>query len=480
MSRSALLVAVVLAATLAVGCAPSLLWHGRSPDRASRAAIVARDGREVLEVDGIERGGWDEIAMPVRWSARGPVAMVRRGERWSVLDGDREGEPFDAIRELTVEGATVAYAAADREGWRVIVQDDRVSRGRAFDALRADTLRVVEGRAVYVGRDGRGDHVVVGEAIGEAYAAVHGLAVGAKGRTVGYAGVRGDGEDIVIDGAVVARVDEVLELALAADAPRWAAIVAQGEDTVLVHGTDDGAIERVRAPILTHLRISDDGEHALCLRSEVDGSAIEVWLDGAALVRARRVDGERLAFVPGTARVVVVREDAQGPVVWIDGAEGERYEEVEGPVLAPRRAGWVGRRRGRSVVVIDGAPVGDEAWAGSLRLAREGDGYAYVARGEGPPDDAQRAVVTQRGRWPVPRLYVDTLVVDASGHHWAALVPDPAARRLSIWVDGAPRSELDVDEVSAAMLAQGTLGPRGPIHAIVEAELAHALAQGAP
>jgi hypothetical protein len=145
-------------------------------------------------------------------------------------------------------------------------------------------------------------------------------------------------------------------------------------------------------------------------------------------------------------------------------------------VYAPGRVGWIGRRGGRSEVTIEGEIVATEEWAGTLRLASEGTGYAYVARADG-----QRAVVTRRGRWPVPRLFVDTLVVDTTAHHWAAVVPDAHERVLAIWIDGEPRTSLDVDEISGAIVAsEGAIDPADAVRAIAQGELERSLSVRSP
>src|SRR5690606_32659145 len=127
---------------------------------------------------------------------------------------------------------------------------------------------------------------------------------------------RGARDRVLVDHEPVGVWDEVLELTLARDAPSWAAIVADGSGCALVRGVEGSSEgELGAAEALTHLRISDDGAHVACLAPALDGSSIDVVLDGAVIAHHRRVEGDALAFVPGTSSLVVVFEDSQGPRV---------------------------------------------------------------------------------------------------------------------------------------------------------------------
>lgn len=463
-SRGSRLAACVAALSIAA-CGPSVRWSGRSPDRALAVAALDDGGARIWRVAGVGDRRYDEIAIErLAWGARGPIVPARRGTAWLVADVGEERGPYEDVGPIVVAGAHAAYAARRSDGWHVVV--DGVE-GEAWDALADEILLDAESGAVaYVATRRGAEHVVWGARVGPPCRVVALLRMGAKGERVAYVD-RGARDRLIVDHEVVAELDEVLELVLARDAgaPGWSAIVARGARSELWR--EGRAI--ASAPMLTHLRISDDGAHVACLAPSEDGAAIEVWLDGAAIARHRRVEGDALAFVPSTSTLAYVAEDGQGVRVIVGARESARYESIEGPLLARGRIGWIGRREGRCEVTIDGETIASEPWAGSLRLASEGTGFAYVARREG-----QRFVVTRRGRWPVPRFFVDTLAVDPSSHHWAALVPDVGAHRLEIWIDGEPRIELDEDELDGAIARTGEPTPLPAIRAIVEGELARA------
>jgi hypothetical protein len=467
----------------ACAAAPRVLWRARSVDRMHELRVFDREGRQVLALDGVEQGAWDAIAVDeIRWTSAGPVVPVMQAERWRVFGAGSAEDTFDAIADVRVAGAHVAYQASRRGRWVLVVDGDEVAwstlpiREIVLDDSGSYACAVVQPRRSRW-QPGAPDDVGIvvrdGSTSGDlGTGAARAVALGAKGRVLAYVVRMGGGEALAIDHGVGPPFDEILEVALAEDEPHYAALVAEGERTTLLFdGRRSGS-----AALLTHLRISDDGAHVACLAPAVDGTSIEVWLDGASIATHRRVDGEGLAFVPGTGTLVYVAEESQGPRVVRGGVASERYEEIDGPVYAPGRVGWIGRRGGRSEVTIEGEIVATEEWAGTLRLASEGTGYAYVARADG-----QRAVVTRRGRWPVPRLFVDTLVVDTTAHHWAAVVPDAHERVLAIWIDGEPRTSLDVDEISGAIVAsEGAIDPADAVRAIAQGELERSLSVRSP
>ncbi len=379
---------------------------------------------------------------------------------------DRE---WIGIGEVSIDGDRVIYQAADRAGWHLVVGEHV---GPAAPVIEAGSLVTRDARAAAIARDREGEHVLTEAAIGPAWGDVRELAFDAGGR-VSYVAASDDRERLVIEDEVVLEAEEILELARAARSTGWAAIVADGEEVVLVHAAQQRAVaERVRATLLTHLRISDDGEHVACLVPAREGGSIALWRDGVIADQHRRVEGASLAFVPGTDRVVVLAEEAQGIEVRGGTPDGERFERITELVTAQESVGFVGARGGSHEVWIDGVRVGRWRWAGSLRLGERGRERTYLARDE----QGQRFVITRRGRWPVPRVYVDTLTVDSSARHWAALVPDPGARTLDVWIDGLPRARVDPDELGSAMAASGSATiPVALARRIVSGELARFL-----
>jgi len=467
------LFAVLSTSLASSACTPVLAWRGRSDDRRHEATVWVIDGVEELRVDDVPRGRFDQVDVPaLRWVGDEPVVRVREASRERLL-GAATDRSWIGVGEVAIEGDRVIYEAADRAGWHLVVGE---LVGPAVPVIEATSLVVRDARAAAIARDRAGDHVLTERELGPAWSDVRELGFDASGR-VSYVAAGDDRERLLIEDEVVLEAEEILELARATDAPGWAAIVADGEQVALVHGGQDRAVtERLRAALLTHLRISTDGEHVACLVPAASGGSIALWRDGAIVAQHRRVEGASLVFVPGTDRLVVLAEEAQGIEVRGGTPDGERFERITELVTAQESVGFVGARGGSHEVWIDGVRVGRWRWAGSLRLGQRGRERTYLAR----DDEGQRFVITRRGRWPVPRVYVDTLTVDSSGRHWAALAPDPGARTLEVWVDGLPRARVDPDELGSAMAASGSATiPVALARRIVSGELARFLADRA-
>lgn len=419
------------------------------------------DGERLrLVVDDAAPRAFDEIALDrLAWTARGVLVPVAHDGRWWMLDGSAEQGPFDAVGAVRVAGMHHAFAARLDGSWRVHT-DTHVEP--PFDAIEGAFLLDGEyGSVAYEVVRGASHAMVHDGSLGPPCTSIALATLGAKGAMLAYVD-DGERDRLLVDHAPVLTPEAVLELVVADEAARWAALVAEGDATLLVR---DGT-ELARRPLLTHLRLSADGGHVACLAPAADGLSIEVLLDGSVVAQHRRVDGARLAFA-ADGRLVFVFEDSQGVRLDVAGHDTEHFDEIDGPAIAGARVGWVGRRGGQSAVFVEGETIATEEWAGALQLAERGEGWAYVAR----RGDA-RAVVTPRGRWPVPRLFVDTLVLDGEGRHWGALVPDVSAHRLEVWVDGAPRVVLDERELATAILLDADRTPREVVRGVVEALLA--------
>lgn len=464
MKRAAWLACALVTCASLAACAPALVWTGRGPDRRAHVVVTEQEGGLRLERAGASPQRYDAIAFDrLVWTPRGVLVPAQRDGAWWIVDGAGEQGPFDEVGEVVRAGPHAAFVARTREGWRVSV-DGRP--GAAFDDVaQGISLDGESGSVAYVVTRADGQYAVHDDAIGPACETVEMATLGAKGRMLVYVD-RGERDRILVDHADAGVFDRVLELVVAPDEAHWAALVAAGEQTVLVHdGTPLASSE-----FLTHLRISDDGAHVACLAPAADGASIDVIRDGAHVAHHRRIDGEGMRFAQAEAVLVFLFEDSQGMRVAHGHDESERYEAIEPLVFAPHRWGFVGRRLERSEVVVDGRAIATEEWAGTLALAAHGDGYAYVARvGD------ERFVVTSRGRWPVPRLFVDSLVLDDEGRHWAALVPEPSSRSLEVWVDGVRHGALDDRELGGAISIQTERTLREVVREIVRGELDRAL-----
>ncbi len=430
--------------------------------------VLEENGRQRVTIDGRAHGEWEAIGFShLVWSMHGAVYPVLSNERWRLVVGTRRSPAHRAIGDIVVSGQHVAYAALEDDGWHVVVDG---TPGPAFQALRARSLLVSEeGRVLYIARASTGEHAVIDGVVGPAFERIFALGFGGKGRLVGYVGHGAGDSRIVVDGRASEPVDDVLELALAEDEARWAAVVQRGDAHFVLH---DGLIVSAPGRSFAELRIAPDGRHVAWLAEE--GEATSVFRDGRRVGTHDEVS--QLLIVPRTGAVLYVADE--------DGGARVVHGETRGPLvrsvvsIATSDAGhfgYVARHGIGRVVVVDGEVRHRGDWAGALTLAARGDRWAFIARRAG-----RRFVVTPEGRTPVGRPFVDTLVLDSEGRHWALAVPDRRTRRVDVIVDGNVVAPLDFDEVSAAMQAGGS-DPVEVVRRIVRGELERALrSRGTP
>jgi len=112
---------VALACLLLSGCAPTLVWHGRGPDRARELRVEEVGDAQRLVLDGEVLGRWEAVGLEaLAWTASGePVYAVRDEAGWRVGVGRALGPAYEAVGVPAVAGDRVAYPALDEEGWRV-------------------------------------------------------------------------------------------------------------------------------------------------------------------------------------------------------------------------------------------------------------------------------------------------------------------------------------------------------------------------
>jgi len=452
---------------LLVGCggaAPTIAWYGRSPDGAHRASVIEEPATQRLVVDGRVLGTWRAIGLShLTWSARGIVVPVSTEEGWHVWSQGELGPPHDAVGELHVTATELVYAARSAAGWLVVVNG---SVGSPHESIRAGSIVLERGHVAYVARDARGDRAVIDEVPGPAFRRVERLGFAGKGERVVYVAYEEEGARVVIDGEPGDLFDAVHELALAPREPRWAAIVEQHGELWLLR---DGA--RTQLPRGTRdLALSDDGSRIAWVTPTEAGA--RVWLDNEP--QREHADVVHLRFVPSFGSLYYVAHGHAGVrAVWADSV-GPRFDVIEPPVMSDAgHVGYVAHRRAGSAVVIDGELVFRGEWSSPPVFAATGDAWAFVIRRAG-----RRYVVTPRGRTEVSGPFVDTLVLDEDGAHWAIATADDESRRLRIVVDGDDAAPLDMEEI-AAQVAIGRDGAE-ETRRMVASELARARRSGSP
>jgi hypothetical protein len=381
---------------LLCGCS-GVLWYGRDVDRARALRVEKESGGHRLVVDEVPHAVYDWIAIEgLRANADVIAYPARREGRWVLVQDGREGRPWEGIGEVVLRDREVAYAATDGASW-FVVHRDRPSR--KWDAIMQDSLRI-EDRPLYVAELEGKQYAVVGERIIGPHDAVGAIAT--------------DGDRVLIatrDGDAVrvigAREEPAYEsVAGVVLAPgHYAYLAKRGRWRLVVDGIEVTTHDKIGMPVF-----SSDGARMAYVAGD---DAVHVHSGGDDygpydFVRQSsiRFDRTHLMFIAG-------RNGKQHLVY--DGVEGPAYDAVDDPVFGGDRWGYAGHRAEGSMIHI-----------GRSRVRRHD-----MVRG--------------------------TLVLD--GAHWACVTLRPALRRMFVTIDGRDAVELDLEEISAAVMHS----PAGPM-----------------
>ncbi len=444
-------------ACLLLGCAAAPRWSARSPAGDHEARLEeGPDGARVI-LDGEARGPFVAVALDALvWTETGAAVPVQTPAGWHVLRAGSLGPAHRAVGELHAEGGALRYAALDGDGWRLF-DGDRV--GPPHAGVIAGSVVRSHGHLAYLARDRDGARAVIDQAPQRAHRHVDRLGFAGKRGLVVYVGYDDDGARVIAGSRASAPYDAVHELARAPLAARWAAIVERAGALWLLRDGDEAPLPRGARG----LALSDDGARVGWI---VPGEPERIVVDGRPVHAAAEL--AHLGFVPITGAPLFVARGARGWRVVHNGRPGPRFDAVEPPVTSRGgRWAYLGHRAVGDAVVVDGEAVVRAEWASAPVL--EGPGWACLAR-----RGAQRFVhwsgARSRGRFAVPRPFVDTLVLDPGGAHVAVAVADEGRRELRVYVDGRDAGPLAAE----ALIARAGDGAEGA-RAVVGAVMARAL-----
>ena len=388
------LLLAALATTLLCGCARSLVWNVRSPDHRTRVEIRERGGVQCVRVasrlDGCYPGvGSRELIFSP--DSRHLAYPVERSGRWSVVRDGRPGREWDGVAELVFspENGRLAYAALDGAAWRVVV-DERP--GEPFDSLVAGSLAfdATGRRFVYAAVRAGLVHAVIDGGTGPGYDAVGSLRFSPSGSRCAYVARRAGKEVLVADDLEGAPGDATPEFVFSSDAARLACVVR-----------DDGG-----------WFVRENGSNAGPYRFACS-----------------------LAYRPADDSLCYVARCAEGEAVFVGRERGMWCDSIQAPVFGrtTNRFGYIARKNGRSLVVLDGTVVKTEPRASDLVISPDGGRFAYIADRGG-----EVSVVDDRAERAFDLLIDGSLVFLRDGRRWACLAGDRAGQRLFIVVEGVP------------------------------------------
>ncbi len=432
-------------ALLLAGCAPRLVWFGKSADRRHVVAVIEAGGAQRVRLDG--RDGPEVLGVGVEGIALGPDGRhlaypARRPAGWTVIHDGREGPPWEGLGAVVLDpsGEHVAYAAERGARWYVVRDGEA---GPAFDAILDGSIVLGgAGRSAYVGERGGQAYAVVDGALGPGWDGIGGLSFSADGARVAYVARRGDAAFAVVDGVASDAYEGVAEVSLAPKRGR-VAVVARREKAwrVIVDGVEGGPFARV-----SRLRWSPAGDRLAYAGKR--GRAEVVVLDGVEGDPFEAVMPASLCFDATGRRFAFAAQREGAWRITADGREGGAFDEVSPPVFSDggEVMGHLARRGASHVAVIDGREGPGWAWAGDLVLGPGGRRFAYLARrGE------RSLVVDDRGETALDLTVSGTLAFSRDGGRWGVVAGDASAHRLFIAVEGGGRHALDGEELVAAV-----------------------------
>ncbi len=396
-------VAVVATLVLSACAGPRLIWTGRDSSRHLRAEVLAQGNSQWLRVgqaqgERFEAIGTDGIVFAADGSAVAYPAL--REGKWFIIAREKTLGPFDGVVDLRFDptGVRLAFIAESADGFRAIV-DGRPTP--AFERIQPGTLQFSR-----------------------------------SGQHVGFVGSTGNCATIVVDGTHSPCHERVLSLRVT-DQGTAAAVIGSGGKQRLLSSELGPAFDEI-----TEWAISESGRIAYAARA---GSRFVVILDGTVSSDCEAV--RHLRFGDGGRRAAWVCSDTGLASVVIDGVPGPRFPWVSAPSVAARAAtvAYFARDPQGAWVVIGDSKRGPYAHVAELALAKNGQGFAFVARSSGVS-----SVVHGTGETPVDAVVEGSLVVSDDGSHWAAITGESTTQALWLTIDGARRRQLVSAEVFGA------------------------------
>jgi len=402
---------VIRAATVALllaGCAPTVLWVGHTADRTHALEVGKEGDRTYVAIDGKRGPRYDGVAVGSIATLDDRVAFAARfGARWRVVVDRRLGDAWDHVGAIVLgPRGRVAYAADRGGAWHVVV-DGIVGAGH--EGIRAGALAFdASGRHLaYVAEDHGAVQAVIDGVAGPSFAGVGALQFSSDGAHVAYLARRDDDMTVVVDGAAGESWSAIEHLTLAGAHAMY--VVRDGDHArVIVDGVAGGAVDRVSQLVVrvdgtqvawlakvdrldvvvadgvpiaswphdprSRLAIRPTGEHALAWVRPVDADSVAVaTIDHAGA--AYSAIGALVWSADGTLAYPARRDSAWSLVVELPGGS-----ELGAPVFAAGHIGYVTRRKGASIVIVDGREHRfDFAFDDTLAFSSDGARWGVIA-----------------------------------------------------------------------------------------------------
>ncbi len=443
-----------LLALALLGCAPTVVWQGRSPDRTHIARVIVDGDQQRVEVDGHRHRSHDGIGIAGVVLSDDRVAYpARDGNEWRVVVSRTEGESTlqaepsagpesDTARDagsdrLNVErpgpvflgiadvalgpSGEVAYFAQDADGWWVL-KDERRNGPYAYLFARTLTFSTT-GRIAYVVGSERGARVV-GSSQGPWLEGIGRLQFTPDARVL-YLGRDGPYARLFVEHVAHPAYERITELHVG----RRIAYVAHDSEgsRVVIDG-----VESEPFAAAGRLLFNDSETHYAYVVERDD--ALHLAFDGHVLGAHAEVG----AFAIGSESLVYSARERDGWYVYATDRHGP-FPAVERVAASGTRWSAVVRTAtGHVVLLVDGQPAASESFIADLVVAGGSTFYATER-------DGVSFVVVDGEAYPMLGVIRNSLVATEDGLHWACVAQAEDAARSE---DVALRVVLDgVDSV---------------------------------
>lgn len=422
----------VLFALLGTGCT-HVVWYGRSDDRRHLASVLQQGGRQHVRLDMIDGPDFVGVGVDALVLAEGGhlAYPAQLDDGWVVIHDGVQGPRFDAIGEVQLHGPHLAYTAESAGKWLVVLDG---KSGEPFDTVLPGSLTFgPTGRLAFAAQQESRVFAVIDGQRSAAMDGVGQLRFSSDGLRAGFVGRRQGFSSVVIDGVEQGPFETIAELQLGP--PDVFVARTEGAWHVFVDGQPGEGFDRIAGLLTT------GGAPAYAGRR-----GQEEWIVEGPHQLGRFTALKSKLARDASGRLVFVAQRGDVWTVVMGDTESTPWAEVEVPAVGGAHVGFVGERDGRSVVVLDGQDVSTWEWAGSLVLSADGARSAHLARRDG-----RTLVVVDGVEKSFDVVVAGTLAFSKDGRRFGCVTGEAKTRRLYVTRDDGKRSQVDMEEVVAAL-----------------------------
>ncbi len=451
------------------GCASTLVWTAKTPDRTRTFQVRKTVGSQSLFLDDQRIGRHDGIAVSTFAQGGGKWAYAARsGNHWQLFHTGGHSGKWDGIGEVVYSpsGQHLAFSAERQGRWHVVLDS---LQGPPFDAILKGTFRFSpdESHFAYVARRAAQSAVVMDQLPDPFFDGVGSLLLG-NGNHWAYSARTESHARVVQDGNKGPAYDEITELKFNFSATQTAYLARSGNRwNAVVEGFESRAYDH-----LHDLVFSPDGQF-IAFAARVGGQEFVVKNGIADSLRFKTILSGTLGFKVGSEIPFYFALQENGKFILVeDGYASSSWDEIAGPThgMDGKQFGFAARIQKQWHVLIDGREIAAETWAGPPLFGPAGV-FGYVASRKG-----KMAVVVSGRAYEFDLIVGDSFQFSRDGNHWGCIAGKRNERDFFFVVDGVHRRNVDWREIISLTQGGASANPEAEIRGWVSAELELAIA----